>query len=126
MSTNLDQFQKQNYLNIETFRKNGQGIKTPVWFVQDGSVLYVRTGADSGKVKRIRNNAQIQIAPCKMDGTPLGEWVPANGKEITDPDTDKLVDRLLGKKYGFRNSLFAWMGKTRGDQNTIMKIEIIN
>ncbi|HAE59309.1 MAG TPA: PPOX class F420-dependent oxidoreductase, partial [Anaerolineae bacterium] len=47
-------FQNQQYLSIETFRKNGQGVKTPVWFVQDGEVLYIWTQTDSGKAKRVR------------------------------------------------------------------------
>lgn len=28
-----DPFERRHYLNIETFRKNGQGVKTPLWFV---------------------------------------------------------------------------------------------
>ena len=76
----LDQFQKQKYLNLETFRKNGESMKTPVWFVQDGETIYVQTVANSGKVKRIRNNGRVNIAPCKMDGTPAGTWVPANAR----------------------------------------------
>jgi len=49
-------FTSQQYLNLETFRKNGAAVKTPVWFVQDGDAIFVRTLANSGKVKRIRNN----------------------------------------------------------------------
>ena len=49
-------FTSQQYLNLETFRKNGAAVKTPVWFVQDGDATFVRTLANSGKVKRIRNN----------------------------------------------------------------------
>jgi hypothetical protein len=64
MSNPYKPFEKQKYLNIETFRKNGEGVRTPVWFVQDGEVLYARTIANSGKVKRIRNNGQVKIAPC--------------------------------------------------------------
>jgi hypothetical protein len=45
---------QQQYLNLETFRKSGVGFKTPVWFVQDGETLFVRTVANSGNAKRIR------------------------------------------------------------------------
>jgi PPOX class probable F420-dependent enzyme len=44
-------FEKQKYLNLETFRKSGLGVKAPVWFVQDGDMIFVRTITDSGKVK---------------------------------------------------------------------------
>jgi len=123
MATGLEQYNNQNYLNIETFRKNGEGVKTPVWFVVDGSVIYIRTGANSGKVKRIRNNPQVRIAPSKMDGTLLGDWGVAISREIVDPETGKKVDTLLGKKYGIQKTLFAWAGRLRGDQNTILLVE---
>jgi PPOX class probable F420-dependent enzyme len=67
MSDGLKQFTKQSYLNLETFRKNGEGVRTPVWFWEDGGVLYVRTEDGSGKVKRARRNPQVRVTPCKMD-----------------------------------------------------------
>ena len=124
MNQSKNQFKNQNYLNIETFRRNGQGVRTPVWFVEDGGKIFIRTGANSGKVKRIRNNPDVQLAPCKADGTVIGEWIPAKGREIADPETDKLVDQLLGKKYGMQKNLFAWMSRLRGDQYTVLKIEL--
>jgi len=124
MNQSKNPFEKQNYLNIATFRRNGQGVRTPVWFVEDGGEIFIRTGANSGKVKRIRNNPDVQLAPCKADGTVIGEWIPAKGREIADPETDKLVDQLLGKKYGMQKNLFAWMSRLRGDQYTVLKIEL--
>jgi hypothetical protein len=124
LNQSKDQFENQNYLNIETYRRNGQGVRTPVWFVDDGEAFYIRTGANSGKMKRIRNNPDVQIAPCKADGTVIGEWISAKGKEITDRETDKRVDKLLGKKYRIQKNLFAWMSRLRGDQYTILKIEL--
>ena len=84
--TTLDPLDRQQYLNLETFRRNGASMKTPVWFVRDGDMLFVRTIANSGKVKRIRNNELVNIAPCKVDGTLLGDWIPAyalQGKKHT-------------------------------------------
>jgi len=52
----IEQLKKQQYISVETFRKNGVGVKTPVWFAQDGESLVVRTEGTSGKMKRIRNN----------------------------------------------------------------------
>lgn len=59
MNEKLAQFAHQNYLNFETFRKSGGSVKTPVWFVQDGDKLFVRTANSSGKVKRIRWSTQL-------------------------------------------------------------------
>jgi PPOX class probable F420-dependent enzyme len=57
----FNQLSRQQYLNIETFRKSGLGVKTPVWFGQDDDTIFVRTIANSGKVKRIRHNGQVNI-----------------------------------------------------------------
>ena len=118
-------FYKQPYLNLETFRKNGNGVKTPVWFVQDGDILFVRTIANSGKVKRIRNTQRVQIAPCKMDGVLLGDWVEASAHLVSDPDVDRKVDRLLGKKYGLMKSLFGLASSMQGRKNAVIEIKAV-
>jgi uncharacterized protein len=117
-------FEKQKYLNLETFRKSGVGVRTPVWFVQDGQELYVRTIADSGKVKRIRNHPQVNIAPCKMDGTLLSNWVQAEAREISNQEVDHKVDRLLGKKYGLMKTIFSLTGNRDGRKNTIIELKV--
>src|SRR5512144_470956 len=73
--TDLRQFADQEFLSFETFRKNGIGVKTPVWFAQEGDTLYIWTVGDSGKIKRIRNNPRVNIAPCKRFGKLTGEWM---------------------------------------------------
>ena len=121
----IDQFGKKKYLNLETFRKNGASMKTPVWFIQDSGILYVQTVANSGKVKRIRNNGRVNITPCKVDGTPIGTWLPANAKEIVDEEIARKVNCLLEKKYWLVKKLFS-MGTAHPDRRaTILEIKLI-
>ncbi len=120
----LDAFQNQQYLNLETFRKSGVGVKTPVWFVQDAETLFVRTVADSGKVKRVRNNARVNIAPCKVDGAVVGEWVPAAAREVKEQEIARKVDRLLGKKYGLMKTMFSWMSALQRRRSTVLEIKV--
>jgi uncharacterized protein len=122
--SNINQLSRQQYLNIETFRKTGVGVKTPVWFVQDGDTIFVRTVADSGKVKRIRNNGQVKIAPCKQDGTPVGDWMPAMAREIKDSEIDRKVDRMLDKKYGLMKKMFALASAMQKRKNTILELKV--
>jgi uncharacterized protein len=120
----LKQFSKKKYLNLETIRKNGESMKTPVWFAQDGETIYVQTAANSGKVKRVRNCGQVNVVPCKMDGTPIGTWAPADAMEITDAEVSKKVNRLLDKKYGLIKKIFS-LGAARQDrQDTILEIKL--
>lgn len=117
-------FTRQTYLNLETFRKSGAGVRTPVWFVQTGDTIYIRTAANSGKVKRIRNNHQVNIAPCKMNGDPLGEWLPALAARVSDQETIRQVDRLLNKKYGLMKKLFGLASVLQHQEDAILEIKV--
>jgi PPOX class probable F420-dependent enzyme len=125
LDNNLSQFDGKPFLNLETIRKNGQVMKTPVWFTQDGDVIYVRTVAGSGKVKRVRNNGTVRIVPCEANGTPTGEWVTAQAVEIMDDGINNLVAGLLDEKYGMeRVRQFEAATIARGNKYTILKIEL--
>ena len=45
----IRQLDRENYISLATFRRNGDAVRTPVWFAESGGCLYVFTEADSGK-----------------------------------------------------------------------------
>ena len=102
----FETFAGHKYLNLETFKKSGEGVRTPVWFAADPSVrldssdakLFVYTIGVSGKVKRIRNNPRVRIAPCTASGKLLGDWVDARAEIVTGEEAARGMD-LLNKKY---------------------------
>jgi len=119
----LDQFTNQPYLNLETFRRSGVGMKTPVWFVQEGDKLYVRTIADSGKVKRIRNTPRINVSSCKVDGEPIGNWFAARGREVQGtPTSEESINRLFDIKYGEMYREMTRKSSEAGHKYTILEI----
>jgi uncharacterized protein len=121
----LKQFEKQQYLNIETFRKNGQGVKTPVWFVQDEETLLVWTEAGSGKARRIRNNCTVRVAPSTASGEPVGEWLPARAQSDESPNAIQNVEKLMKKKYGVMFNIFSFIGRMRsGAKHIAIKIQV--
>jgi len=97
-------FAGQKYLSLETYRKNGQGVQTPVWFAASTDAgaavpaLYVYTTADTGKAKRIRNNGAVRIAPCDARGKITGEWIDAHARIVTGEEAARGM-RLLDRKY---------------------------
>ena len=95
---NLAAFDSEKYLSIESFKKNGEGVKTPVWFVLHNGVFYVYTEADSWKVKRIRNNPRVRVAVCNVRGTVKGPWLDAKAS-IIEGDERRVADTLLDRKY---------------------------
>jgi len=119
------QFKDQKFINLETFRKSGVGVKTPVWFEEEGDAFYVWTEANSWKAKRIRNNdGAVKITPSTASGEPVGEWVDAHATADASPKALKHVTKLLKKKYGLAFNGFQTMGKLRKAKYTAIKIKL--
>ena len=117
----------QKYLNLETFRKSGEGVRTPIWFAADPSAdlasqaakLYIYTVDNTGKVKRIRNNSRVKVAPCDMRGNLLGEWMDARAEIVTGEEAVHGM-RLLNKKYWPRKQIMAFFARfSRGERIVI-------
>jgi PPOX class probable F420-dependent enzyme len=100
------------YMRLTTFRKSGEPVPTPVWFAQVEGRLYVMTDPDSGKVKRIRNNAQVEVTPCDSRGNPLGDQAEGMAR-ILDAEEGKAADAALSRKYGWKKRVFGLMGSVR-------------
>jgi uncharacterized protein len=52
MSSPSDQISilsRHQYINLETYRRNGQAVATPVWFTIDGNKIFVVTRSEPGK-----------------------------------------------------------------------------
>jgi uncharacterized protein len=91
----------KRYLNLETYRKTGKGVRTPVWFAavpDNGPKLYVYSTADSGKAKRIRRTGVVKIAPCNARGEVTGAWIAARA-EIVGGEAFGYGMQLLNRKY---------------------------
>lgn len=124
----IGQFAKAKYFSLETFRKTGVGVRTPVWFAEDTTqqprtVLYVYTLPDSGKAKRIRNNPKVRIAPCTMRGDLRGAWVDARARICDDAEVEK-GQELLNQKYGLMKRLGDFFSRLRGRTQIVLAIEI--
>ncbi|MFL6319571.1 MAG: PPOX class F420-dependent oxidoreductase [Nitrososphaeraceae archaeon] len=104
------------YINLETYRRNGQPVATPVWFTIDDNnkMIYVVTRTDTGKVKRLRNNSKVRIMPCGMRGQPKGQWLNGNTTFAT-PEQLEIALKQRNKKYGLKARLSGIFSRTKGD-----------
>ena len=98
----MKQFQEQQYLSLETYRKTGAAVATPVWFAQEGDRLYIYSLANAGKVKRIRNNPRVRIAPCSARGVVKGPWVEGEAR-IVEGREEEHGHKLLNQKYWLKS-----------------------
>ena len=124
MGNQLEQFLDQKYINLETYKKDGTPIRTPVWFVIDKNLIYVITRESTGKVKRLRNNQNVRIVPCSFKGEPKNEWVKGAAEKITGDEADKVI-KLRKKKYGMFARLIGIFTSQKGNI-VVYSIELID
>ena len=122
----LAAFAREKYLSLETFRQDGTGVKTPIWFAEHEGSFFGYSLADAYKVKRIRNNPRVRVAPCDLRGKVHGEWVEGRAR-ILDPQQDAMEyaggQRLLVNKYGLIKRLADLFAKVRPRKRAGIVIE---
>ena len=110
ISDKLATLSEHKYINLETYRKSGQAVRTPVWFVISDGQIFVLTSQETGKVKRIKNNQTVKIMPCGMRGESKGEWIDGTARIATEPEMQETI-KLRYKKYGFRAKIIGFFKK---------------
>jgi len=114
MGNHLDQFLDQKYINLETYKKDGTPVRTPVWFVIDNDLIYVITRDGTGKVKRLKNNQDVRIVSCSFKGEPKNEWIKGKAEKITGKEADIAI-KLRKKKYGMSARLIGLFTSQKGN-----------
>ena len=114
MEDKLSLFLDQKYVNLETYKKDGTPVRTPVWFMIDSDIVYVVTREKTGKVKRLKNNQNIKIVPCSFKGKPESEWIKGIAQNVTGEEAEKAI-KLRKKKYGFSARLTGLFSSQKGN-----------
>jgi uncharacterized protein len=87
------------YLSVTSFKRDGTGVATPVWFVSDGTRLFAFTDLNSAKVRRIRRDPHVAVAPCHADGRMRSEPISACAEVLTTDAELERVRELLVARY---------------------------
>ena len=115
----IDPIGAGKYALITTYRRNGTPVATPVWVVRDGDALAAWTPTDSGKVKRIRRDPRVTVAPCTIRGEQTGPAAPGRAELMDAGGTDR-VRQLIRRKYPVTGPLTVMMSRwRRGKAGTI-------
>lgn len=117
--TEVDRLSAGKYLLLTTFRKDGTPVPTPVWVTRDDNRLLVWSAADAGKVKRIRRDEHVELAPCDVRGTSTGPAVPGTAALLDELGT-ATAKQLIVKKFPLTGRLVI-LGSTvrRGAKGTV-------
>jgi PPOX class probable F420-dependent enzyme len=99
---------------LETRRRDGTWVPTPVSLVTDGGRLYFRTYDASGKAKRLRNFPEVRVAPATMRGRPLGSARPGYARLLRGEEAQH-VRELLARRFPLLHGrLVPWMHRRKG------------
>jgi PPOX class probable F420-dependent enzyme len=117
---------RERYVNLETFRKDGSGVKTPVWAAPLDGGLVVFSESKSYKVKRIRRDPHGRVAGCNVRGAVHGPWYEARCSIIEDAAEIERAHAAIRKKYGvqsFVTDFFAGLAG-RVKKRTWLRIDV--
>lgn len=114
----------EKYISLKTFRKSGVAVATPVWFAfdpDDNRKLYMTTDENTGKVKRMRNNSRVQLAPCDRAGKVHGPEIEATIAFVPEADYAR-ANAILAKRFGILYRLIGLISTIRRASGTYLQI----
>ena len=112
----------ERYISLTTFKRDGTPVSTPVWVVSDdGYRLLVWSGERTWKVRRLRRDPQVLVAPASFRGTERGERLAGLARVVPDPG----IDALLRHKYGWQKRLLDRLNR-RTESAAFATIEIVD
>ena len=113
----------ERYISLTTFKRDGTAVSTPVWVVSDdGRRLLVWSGARTWKVRRLRRNPKVLVAPANFHGVERGDRVTGRARVVEDPG----LDLLLEHKYGWQKRLVDRLNRRSSGTATFAAIEIVD
>jgi uncharacterized protein len=119
----LAQLGKQQVVSLETYKKSGDPVRSPVLVVEQDGLLFIRSHSDSWKVKRIRRNPNVRLAPSSWRGKVRGDWVRGEAHVVEGNDAKRAL-HLFNKKYGFLAAILNFFNRLRGRRFTVIAIKV--
>jgi uncharacterized protein len=122
----FDQLVSERYISLVTFRRNGNGVATPLWIAGDSGKLYAVTDGASAKMKRLKVTDRIRIAACDARGKARGEYADGKARRVEDPAVIQRAMAALGRKYGWQIALLNLFSRLFGriGRRAIVEIEM--
>lgn len=119
--TSFAKLDRNPFIALTTYRKNGTSVMTPVWFVKQNDKLFVGTAVDSGKAKRLKNNPCVQLGPSNHSGKLLGAIEAGRACFVTKEEYP-ILEKAFRAKYGWQVTLFSLIWKIQGHEHTYIEI----
>lgn len=99
---------------LQTRRRDGTWVPTPVSLVTDGGRYFVRTYDASGKAKRLRNVPEVRVAPATLRGRPLGPAVAGRVRLLAGAEAEHARGLLARRFPLLHGRLVPWLHRRKG------------
>jgi uncharacterized protein len=106
----FDHLRRHKYCVLVSYKRNGEPVPTPVWFGLSDGKLYVRSEADVAKVRRIRNDSRVRVAPCTVRGRPLGPPAEGHARLLDASTEEERAEAALQGNYGLGRRVYEGVG----------------
>ena len=117
----LDTFTKERFALLETYRKDGTAVRTPLLFVIHRERLYMRTTVHTYKVKRIRNNPRVRVAPSTFKGERRGNWIEGEAR-LYDAADMQWVNMLSKRRNGWFKRLVDLRNRFKAVEFVVIEV----
>ena len=108
---------------LVTFRRSGEPVPTPVWFGLHDGRMYVESLADAGKVKRLRRDGRVRVAPCTARGKPTGPFAEGGGRILSAAE-EHIAESALDRHYGLRRRVYVRLGARLGVRSMYLELTL--
>lgn len=95
---------RKTYVLLTTFKRDGTGVGTPVHLAVEGDRAYFRTWEETWKIRRIRNNPEVEVQPCTARGKPKAPAVPARAR-ILEGEESAHAAYMISRKHPILHGL---------------------
>jgi PPOX class probable F420-dependent enzyme len=100
--TLLDTLASSRYAQLRTYRRDGRGVDTPIWFHLDGDTLVFRTKVGP-KTRRLTAVPRAELWPCDYRGRYTDGTPTISGRaSIVDGAAAEAANRALHRRYGWQ------------------------
>jgi PPOX class probable F420-dependent enzyme len=113
-ANDLARFGSHTTVLLETRKRDGSWVGTPVSLVVEGDRAYFRTYDVAGKTKRLRNFPEVHLAPSTLRGKPKGPRITAQARLLNGGEADHARDLLASSYPILHRRLVPWMHRRKG------------
>jgi uncharacterized protein len=99
-------FIRQRTILLQTRKRDGRWVPTPVSIAVRGDRAYIRTYAKAGKSKRLRNFPEVRLCPATFRGVPTGALASARARRLSGGES-RAAAKLLARKYPLLHGVFV-------------------